>query len=119
MSSLPRIVVGTDGSPAGTAAVRWAATEAWLRDAELSVLTYPERMPGARRPVGTQVDAAVAEVRAIAPHIAMRGEPVSGAPAATLLAAARDADLVVVADSGRGGIADLRHGPVSVHVATH
>ena len=55
--SVPRIVVGTDGSPAGIATVRWAATEAWLRDAELSVLAYPERVPGDRRSVGTLVDA--------------------------------------------------------------
>ena len=79
--NVPRIVVGTDGSPAGIATVRWAATEAWLRDAELSVLAYPERVPGDRRSVGTLVHAAMADARTIAPHIATRGEPVAGDPA--------------------------------------
>jgi nucleotide-binding universal stress UspA family protein len=123
MMNIPTIVVGTDGSAAGTAAVRWAATEAWLHDARLAVLAYPEPVPGDRRAAaemaGTLVDAALAEARTIAPNIGLRGEPVLGDPAPALLAAARDAELVVVADRGYGGLGDIPHGPLSVHVTTH
>jgi nucleotide-binding universal stress UspA family protein len=121
--SISGIVVGTDGSAAGTAAVRWAAAEAWLRDAELTVLAYPERVPAGRHmaeeETRTIVDAGLAEVRSIAANIALRGEPVLGDPAPALLAAAREAALVVVGDEGSGALADLPHGPVSVRVATH
>src|SRR4051812_38081071 len=42
-----RIVVGVDGSAGSAAAVRWAATAARLRDAELRVLTaYHRDRPG-------------------------------------------------------------------------
>jgi nucleotide-binding universal stress UspA family protein len=126
-----RIVVGVDGSAAGTAAVRWAATEAWLREVELQVLVaYHWRRPGMRFPSSGQlqraadqrataiVDAAVAEARSIATNIPVRGAAVVGYAAPVLLKAAHDADLMVVGSRGRGGFG-LLLGSVSSQVATH
>jgi nucleotide-binding universal stress UspA family protein len=128
----PKIVVGVDGSAASTAAVKWAATEAWLRDVELEVLmAYEWRTPGLRFTASGElqhaadarataiVDDAIAEARAISPHLTVRGSPLLGYPAPVLLDVARDSALVVVGHRGRGGFGDLLLGSVSSQVATH
>lgn len=127
-----RIVVGVDGSQASTAAVRWAAAEAWLREADLEVLmAYQSTAPRLRfgtsaafqraadeRAAGI-VDDAVSEAKSITPHTPIRGNAVIGYPAQVLLKAARGADLVVVGSRGRGGFGGLLLGSVSAQVATH
>jgi nucleotide-binding universal stress UspA family protein len=64
-------------------------------------------VPGDRRSVGTLVHAAMADARTIAPHIATRGEPVSGDTAVALLGSVSQAALhhshcpVVIVPAGK------------------
>lgn len=143
-----RIVVGVDGSAPSITAVRWAATEAALRNAELQVLfAYQTAVPGAdfgesvsfQRAADEQatavVEAAVAAAvdvaddvtddladdvaRAIGGTLLVSGSAVRGYPARALLKAAEDADLLVVGNRGRGGFQGLLSGSVSAQVATY
>jgi nucleotide-binding universal stress UspA family protein len=138
---MDRIVVGVDGSAPSITAVKWAATEAWLRGAELQVLfAYQTAVPGAdfgesvsfQRAADEQaaavVEAAVAQARAVAGTLAVSGTAVRGYPARALLKAADRADdgtaadraaLLVVGNRGRGGFQGLLSGSVSAQVATH
>lgn len=125
-----RIVVGVDGSTAGTAAVRWAAAEARLREVELQILmAYRWRTPGMRFRSGGELlraadkgaaavlDAAMMEARFIAPKVPVWAAAVVGDPVPALLRAAADADLAVVGSRGRGGV--VLSGSVSSQLATH
>jgi|1186.fasta_scaffold75914_2 nucleotide-binding universal stress UspA family protein len=108
------IVVGVDGSEASLAALRWAATEAWVRDVELRVLLA----------YGSSVDVAtlttaLSEARTVARGLAVTGHAVHGSPAKALLEAATGADLVVVGHRGVGGFHGLLAGSVSMQLATH
>jgi nucleotide-binding universal stress UspA family protein len=127
-----RIVVGVDGSAAGTEAMRWAAAEARLRETELHILTaYHWRTPGMRfstsgslqraadQRTAAIVDAAVAEARTITSNVTVRGAGAVGYPAPILLKAAQDAELMVVGSRRRGGFGGLLLGSVSFQVATH
>nr|WP_240943243.1 universal stress protein [Planosporangium thailandense] len=128
----PDVVVGVDGSACGEAALRWAATEAGRRAVPLRVLmAYQPGWPGLRFAVGAGqeeaartiaeavVGAAVDDARSLAPGLAVRGDAVAGHPAELLVAASRDAALVVVGSRGRGGFASLLLGSVGGQVAGH
>ncbi len=110
-----RIVVGTDGSSASAEAVDWAAREATLWDAELTVVhvwdhPYVGVRTGPSEPVELmELDAA----KVLASSVEMlrsRGgalprlhaELVEGSPSAKLIELAADADLLVVGARGRG-----------------
>jgi nucleotide-binding universal stress UspA family protein len=127
-----RIVVGVDGSAGSAAAVRWAAAEAWLRQAELRVLTaYHRQHPGRRSTTGGQVrpeadeqttvvlHAAVTQARSVAPDVEVRGVALPGYAVPVLLHAAEQATLLVVGDRGKGGLPGLPFGSVGSQVATH
>jgi nucleotide-binding universal stress UspA family protein len=140
---MARIVVGTDGSPGARQAVRWALGEARLRGASVHVVhawmvplidAMPEpwfvgapavgpsdeevygHLVGAARSVH---DEAVAEARAAEPELEIDGELAEARPAEALLAAAEDADLLVVGSRGRGGFAGLLLGSVSAQCVHH
>ncbi|NJC73312.1 universal stress protein [Planosporangium thailandense] len=119
-----KLVVGTDGSPPSLTALRWAALEAQRRCVELVVvLAYNWRALTTRllggyefreyiRDLATAiVDAAVAEVRTIAPKVRVRGSAVFGEPAPVLLDASDEADMVVVGSHCGGGVAPPQTGP--------
>jgi nucleotide-binding universal stress UspA family protein len=117
-----RIVVGADGSPASALAVRWAAAEARLRDAELRVFTaYQRRNPGQQHDDGASavVHDAVTQARAVAPGIEVRGMALPGYAAPILLHAAEEAALLVVGDRRRGSLPGQPLGSVGSQVATH
>jgi nucleotide-binding universal stress UspA family protein len=141
-----RIVVGVDGSAPSITAVKWAATEAALRNAalrngelgevELQVLfAYQTAVPGAdfsesvsfQRAADEQATAvveaalavAVDAARPVAGTLAVSGSAVRGYPARALLKAAEDADLLVVGNRGRGGFQGLLSGSVSAQAATY
>jgi len=127
----PEIVVGVRGSPAGTAAVRWAAAEASLRKARLRLLVADQRhTTGVRlrsrgellratgRPAAEVLDAAVREVRSVAPDVDVSGAAVLGEPVPVLLDAAEGADLMVVGGRERGRLGQLL-GTVTSQVATY
>jgi nucleotide-binding universal stress UspA family protein len=123
-----RIVVGVDGSEHGNAALRWALDEALVREAEI-VAVFAWQMPfigipGAfdreemesicKRFVEETVAAIVPE-----PRVPMTRLVAEGDVSASLIAAAKSADLLVLGSRGRGGFAGLRLGSVSQECAQH
>lgn len=137
MTSAPlhrrRVVVGVDASRHAAHAADWAASEAARRDATLYIVHAYEAAPGsamdgpAGAPGSDPVRAAhvqvlahtEARVRAAHPALPVVAELVQEHPAAALVAATRDADLLVVGTRGRGGFAGLVLGSVSLRVAAH
>jgi nucleotide-binding universal stress UspA family protein len=131
---MSKIVVGVDGSPGSRAALRWAHDEARLRAADLVVVNvwqYPmmTSLPafGAMPPpddLGTEAQAALLKTLSDEGVDATGDLPVTtvvaeGAPAAALLEAAADADLLVVGSRGHGGFTGLLLGSVSQQCASH
>jgi nucleotide-binding universal stress UspA family protein len=124
-----RIVVGTDGSPAATAAVMWAVDEADRRNAELVVVhawdyPYSSELGSPEAFDLTRVDAALVLEDAVAKcrdrgRVPVDGRLVNGAPAKAILEASADAELVVVGSRGRGGFRSLLFGSVAHTVAAH
>jgi nucleotide-binding universal stress UspA family protein len=139
---MAKVVVGTDGSPGAQRAVQWALGEARLRQAPLHIVhawmlplldALPEPWVLAT-PVGHTGDelhervaagarklleAAVAEAKAAEPGLDVIGELAEMRPAAALIEAARDADVLVVGSRGHGGFRGLRLGSVSAQCAHH
>jgi nucleotide-binding universal stress UspA family protein len=113
-----KVVVGVDGSSGSSAAVRWAAIEARLREAELRVLTAFQRRDAGAQAAGLVHDA-VARARAAAPGVQVRGVALPGYAAPVLLHAEEDAALLVVGSHRGGGMPGLPHGSVCSQVATH
>jgi len=126
------IVVGTDGSAAGAATVRWAAHEASRRRLPLHLVhafdwnwasarfgASSEMIELAEGHANAVVADAVVQAGQAAPDIEIHPHAVVGEPAVALLEAARHAELLVVGNRGHGGFASLLLGSVSQHVATH
>ncbi len=129
---MSRIVVGVDGSPCGERALRWAydyartaggaTIEAILSWNEHPLLTGVAETLGGGVPLDqvegqarAMLDAAVDGV--VGDDVEVTRTIESGPAGDVLVAAASDADLVVV---GRHGGAGLLHlGSVSAHVARH
>jgi nucleotide-binding universal stress UspA family protein len=135
------IVVGIDSSPAAQAALRWAAEEARLREAQLvavHVWNYvppppigePSLIPMTtadltgtleleREAAQAELESAVAEASPDSPSVEIQSRLVEGDPAEVLETEAREADLLVVGSRGRSGIATALLGSVSRHVVDH
>lgn len=119
------ILVGVDGSDAGTRALDWAAGEAGVRRVALRLLhALPE--PRAGRGNGPErdearrlLDRAEQRVRRRVEGVEATGELVEGDAASALVARARDAGMVVVGTRGSGGLAGLMLGSVAFKVAAH
>jgi nucleotide-binding universal stress UspA family protein len=131
-----RIVVGVDGSEESRKALAWAVEEARRWNAPLRVVHAwrPPRAsvfdaPAAVRPeleqalrdVGEQVvdDSLTAVLSGAETGVEIERLVVPEPPVEALLAAVRDADLLVVSSRGRGGFAGLLLGSVSQQVAHH
>ena len=132
-----KIVVGVDGSAHAAAALRWAVEEAALRSARLEVVHAWRFVPVAtpadsglvpmawtdnvelldvtRKAAEDAAAAQVAEV--LGPDHQATITVVESGPAEALLAAAADADLLVVGNRGRGNIAAALLGSTSAKVA--
>lgn len=126
------IVVGTDGSGWSSTAVRWAAREARRRAVPLRiVLAYDwhwqsaryggaeELRSAAEQRAETLVNTAVLQAREAAPQLTVRHDVVIGDAVPALLDAAKNAELLVVGNRGRGGFGSLMLGSVGQRVATH
>ena len=125
------IVVGVDGSEPSLKALRWAAQQARLTGATLRVLTTWEVATGTGwvptfpvdydpQAVARQaLDEAVTETLGADPDVAVERVVMEGHAAPVLLAAAKDADLLVVGSHGHGAFAGMLIGSVSEHLVRH
>ncbi|GAA2083896.1 universal stress protein [Aeromicrobium tamlense] len=127
------IVVGVDETPAGTAALSWAAREAELRGADLKIVHVWQidaavAMAGAEVPwLAYETDARSNAARWVADTIGAedaQGRPrridvVQGAPGPTLVDASRDAAMLVVGTRVHTGISRVLFGSVSHYCLTH
>jgi nucleotide-binding universal stress UspA family protein len=129
---MTKIVVGVDGSDHSAAALRWAAREAELRDAELTAVLvwdlFNQRHPDGSQRFDPAYDSAAADaaleaaiVTALGPEAAAKVNrlPVCDVPANGLIEAAKGADLLVVGARGLGGFRGLLLGSVSHQVLHH
>ena len=132
-----KIVVGIDGSAHAAEALRWAAEEAALREATLEAVHAWSYVPVATPADSGLVpmawtdnvelldatrqaaeDAAAAQVvEVLGPDAEVTISVVEGGPAEALLEAAKDADLLVVGNRGRGNLAAALLGSTSAKVA--
>ncbi|MCW2696288.1 MAG: UspA domain protein [Modestobacter sp.] len=125
-----KIVVGVDGSPSSSQALRWAAQQAHLTGAELHAVTSwaPPTTYGwefaapdfdwqdnARSTLAGALDETLGETGAAGVH----RHVVEGHPARALLDAAAGAELLVVGSRGHGGFSGMLIGSVSQHVIAH
>ncbi|MGY3317082.1 universal stress protein [Arthrobacter sp. H-02-3] len=129
------IVVGFDGSKQSHAALEWAIEECRFRDAELRIVTVWDKAPMSWYPalLETAAGEIVAEespqqqAEAISAAAAQAADAVNvvtrtvqnDSAASAILAAAQEADLVVIGARGHGGFAGLHIGSVSSQVANH
>jgi nucleotide-binding universal stress UspA family protein len=130
------ILVGYDGSGHSLRALEWAAREAAVRRASLTVLSVcqaaPDRWrqatadgPGDRGLEETRtlaeevVGKALAQADADLPQPRVTIRAIKGVPAEELLNAAAGADMVVVGSRGTGGFSKLLLGSVSSHLTHH
>jgi nucleotide-binding universal stress UspA family protein len=125
------IVVGVDGSGPSVDALRWAATEARLRGDALEVITawewplsfgWAPPWPADFNPE-KEAGAALAEVISKelgeGSGLEVRQKVVEGHPAAALVEASKEADLLVVGSRGHGAFTGMLLGSVSEHCAAH
>lgn len=135
------IVVGVDGSDASGDALRWAAEEARLRSAPIVALHAWSFVPP--QPIGDPgmlavpagdlagqlsaessaaqigLDQLLEEALGAEPGVEVERELVEGDPGEALVAASKDAELVVVGSHGRSGFKAALLGSVSRHVVDH
>jgi len=132
---MPGIVVGVDGSGHSRAALEWAVREAAVRHASLTVVTVHQApveylgsavdqaqehdlAEGYRQATQDAVNRVYARVGESCPEtVTVRS--VNGTPAEALLAAARNADMLVVGSRGAGGFPRALMGSVSSQVTRH
>ncbi|MFI9363353.1 universal stress protein [Kitasatospora sp. NPDC053057] len=121
------VVAGVDGSPASTAAAQWAAEEArrrgatlrlvhawpWLTDGVSSFAESDDLPAAAQRILAEAADT----IREPHPELTVHTDAVLDAPVDGLVAAAAEADLLVLGSRGRGGFTGLLLGSVSMAVA--
>jgi nucleotide-binding universal stress UspA family protein len=107
------IVLGTDGSPAGQAAITFAFEEAELRDVPLvtvcALADAPGRLGGSRQ-MEEDFDHLVAIEEKEHPEVSVVRHVQAGAPRAALLTASAYAQLLVVGARGRGGLEQMSLG---------
>lgn len=125
-----RIVVGVDGSLPSQRALDWAITEAGRTGDPLHLVTawmfpmalgyaFTTTVDEVRRSAQDVIDRATAHVTEVAPDITVTGETSEQLPAPALVAAAKDADLLVVGSRGLGGFEGLLMGSVSQYCTRH
>jgi nucleotide-binding universal stress UspA family protein len=116
------VVVGTDGSPASDAALGFGFEEAALRGAPLLAVCALADAPGCLGGdlyLQEEVQQAIIRQKKRYSEVAVLREVAQGGARAALLAAAHDAQLLVVGSRGRGGIKGMLLGSVSQAVLHH
>ena len=129
------IIVGIDGSDHSRRALEWAVKEAAIRHAPLTVLVVQPAIAGysgsataypgdaaladqAGKTAQEETDQVVAGLGGPGPE-SVTVQATIGIPAAVLIDASKDADLVVVGSRGTGGFRELVLGSVSTQVTHH
>ncbi|MGW7587161.1 universal stress protein [Kitasatospora sp. NPDC054768] len=121
------VLAGVDGSPQSAAAAHWAAAEAvrrgaslrlvhawpWLTDGVSSFADADDLPEAVRRTLAEAAE----DIRGLHPDLAVETDAVLDAPVDGLLAAAAEAELLVLGSRGRGGFTGLLLGSVSMSVA--
>ena len=126
----PVIDVGVDGSQASKDALRWAAKQAELTDAELhAVIAWRLPTTYGWAPDYFDVDfaaearktleAVVVDTLGGAPSVPLSTSVIEGHPAAVLVAASQAADLLVVGSRGHSAFTGMLLGSVSQHCVQH
>jgi nucleotide-binding universal stress UspA family protein len=132
------IVVGVDGSEASREALRWAAEEARLREADVRAVhvwmfvpptpigepgmipmpagDYAGQLEAERAAAQAELDAALADAFPDGVPSALDATVAEGDAGEQLVAEAAGADLLVVGSRGRSGIASVLLGSVSSHL---
>jgi nucleotide-binding universal stress UspA family protein len=133
---MPGIIVGIDGSDHSRHALEWAIREAAVRHAPLTVLTVQQAVVGywggpvlypgdedlaekAREMAQEETDSTLEKIGRESRPSSVTVRAATGLPAEALLAAAADADLLVVGSRGAGGFKRLLMGSVSTQVTHH
>jgi len=115
------VVAGVDGSAASLAALGSAAEEAALRDVPLiavcALADAPGVLGGASR-MEEEFSRLVTAWEKEHPDVTVLRQVTRGSPRAALLAAAADAQMVVVGSRGRGGLSGMTLGSVT-HALLH
>jgi nucleotide-binding universal stress UspA family protein len=122
------VIVGVDGSPHGAAALRWALADAAEHGGEVTAVLAWQlpfvSIPGAfdrdqlAKSYSEFLLKTVAEI-APAPEVPLHTVVAEGDPIEALVAAAEDADLLVLGTRGRSPFAGLLLGSVSQACAAH
>ncbi len=132
---MPGIIVGVDGSGHSQRALEWAMKEAALRHEALNVITVHQAVKGyygtavinpedralteqAREAARAEADKVLAGLGESRPD-AVTVTAVNGFPVEEILAAAEDADMIVLGSRGVGGFNRLLLGSVSSQIAQH
>ncbi|MGW0082790.1 universal stress protein [Streptomyces sp. NPDC003393] len=120
------VLAGVDGSERGLAAARWAAREAAWRGVPLRLLHASPPLPGPAVPAAAadrlhdlgerMLRQVAADLGDRCPDVEVRCEQSDDDPATALLAAAREAALLVVGTRGAGGFDGLAVGRVALRV---
>jgi nucleotide-binding universal stress UspA family protein len=113
------VLVGVDGSPSSSGALRWAAEEAARQHRALHVVHAIGFGPLHHADAGGLVDDAVELARSWQPTVEVRGAVVTGSAPMALTTLSRDAGLVVVGGRGHGGFTGLLLGSVSAQLGAH
>ncbi|MET9391092.1 universal stress protein [Streptomyces sp. NPDC006624] len=121
------VLVGVDGSERSAQAADWAAREAALRGVGVRLLHASPPLPGSPVPGPTRdrlhhmgarlLQQMVAGLRDRHPDVDASIEQSDEPPAAALIAAAREAALLVVGTRGTGGFDELAVGSVALRTA--
>jgi nucleotide-binding universal stress UspA family protein len=125
-----RIVVGVDGSESSRRALTWAIGEAQRTGDTLRLVSawmfpmalgyaFTTTVPEVHEAAQHVVDRAVAHVAEVAPEVAVSGEIVEQPAGPALVAATKDAEMLVVGSRGLGGFEGLLLGSVSQYCTRH
>ena len=122
------VVVGVDGTPGGEGALRFAVAEARRRGVPLTLVhvvadglnVVPVVAPISFRDAGrTVLDNALESVRELAPDLDVSGALEFGGRSSALVAAARDAGLLVLGRETRAGLERVLTGTTTASAAAH